>query len=314
MLQGSINSRLYDQVKVVNQVYRIAKEQGVDAIFFLGDLINPMGEGLAKAVYNAAFYTGTKMAEVAPTYFIVGNHDVYRGVHVLTALEAIENCFVVKATARVDVCGKSIDMVPWDQPLPKGDRSGILLGHIEIHGAQVHLGVPYAGGRLPSELSGYEHIYLGHFHTRQDIGVKDAKQAQYIGAVMATCFSDTAEDRGVFVFDGDAMHFHKIDSPKFIQCTFADKGNFEDFIGRQKDNSIDFYRVTITNPDIKPDPNPRMQFVYDLDPEHRGRMDIQKSESLLTIIKRFIDEANWKGDKGEAKGVITTIGEEAGVF
>ena len=314
LLPGGINSRLYDQILVVNQVKNLAKQEKVDAIIFLGDLINPMGEGLCKPVYNAVFYTASRLAAIAPSYFLVGNHDVYRGVHVLAALEAIENCYVVKDTSRITIAGEDIDLVPWNQPLPdKDNRSKILLGHIEIAGCQVHVGVPYVGGRNASDLEGYEYIYLGHFHTRQTIPVKGAREALYLGAVMACNFSDTPEQRGAYIFDSGNLRFCPLSSPRFKTQSIASVEEFSNFIRTTK-GTKDFWRVTIQHPDIKPDPIPGFQFVYDIAPQHQGRMAIEKRETLMSIIKRFIQEANWAGDKDEATKFLEDLGKEAGVF
>jgi len=314
VLPGGINSRIYDQILVVNQVKNLAKQEKVDAIIFLGDLINPMGEGLSKSVYNAVFYTASRLAAIAPSYFLVGNHDIYRGVHVLAALDSIENCYVVKDTSRVTIAGMDIDLVPWNQPFPSvSDRAPILMGHSEIEGCQVHAGVPYVGGRSAKDLAGYERVYLGHFHTRQSIPVPDAKEALYIGAVMACNFNDSTEDRGAYIYSGEQLVFHPIVSPKFRVQVLSSVDEYQGFLSAI-DDSKDFWRVTIKDPKITPDPRPGVQYVYDIHPQHQRRMEISQTESILTIIKRFIAEANWKGDKEEATRRLDDIGKEAGVF
>jgi hypothetical protein len=43
-------------------------------------------------------------------------------------------------------------------------------------------------------------------------------------------------------------------------------------------------------------------------------MAIEKRESLMSIIKKFIQEAKYAGDKDEAIKFLEDLGKEAGIF
>ncbi len=298
LTKSGLNSRLLDQLSVANKVRQVAEDRKVDRIFFLGDLLNGLSESLSKTVFNSAYYVGKILAECCPTYFLIGNHDVYRRLTVLSNLASVPNLHIMEETETLE---DSIDLVPWDGKIPNR-KSNTLLGHLAMNGAWVNkdLSSIYYDGTPLDSLVGYQFVFLGHFHSKQALNILGTKEAMYIGSVMQLSFSESPEPRGVILFDGKKSEFVEIDSPKILAFEIKDQ-NSADLMVEEIKNNKDYYKLIITGKGITlPDFDHRISVEYSVFAEKKARLSEKQNESLQETIERFIGETNTVIDRKKA--------------
>lgn len=313
LTENGFNSRLLEQLKVINQVTKIAVDENVTDIIFLGDLINSQGESLPKIVYNAAFFVVNALSKVRPVKLIVGNHDIYRLMHILNPFEALTDVEVIDKTSFCHIEGKKIDMVPWECQLPKRDIGDILLGHCDVVGTKMGNTASKVGFN-PGDFEGYERVYLGHLHTRQHFNVPRCKEAMYIGSVMQHNYADTDEAKGVTIISpangwADLCRLVPIASPRFLQSEVSTKtalGNFSSMV----DSSPDYYRLIVRNSKLEiPKYDHRVQVEWDIKESANARMDIKAEESVKDIVYKFVETHNTKLDKKGIRDMIDHVME-----
>lgn len=306
--ESGLNSRLLSQLEVMREVCQIAKQGNVESIIFLGDLINSQGESLPKIIYNSVYLVLSKLAQVAPTYVLIGNHDVYRAMHILSAFTPIKDLTIIDKSLTMKLNGLNVDMVPWENRLPK-KHGDILFGHLETKGQDMG-GIPSPVGFEKTDYFGYRKIYLGHFHTLHSFEVPGCTEAMYIGAVMQNSYSDTGEQKGVHILDKDWNRtFVPIRSPLFLQATIASQEAMDNFM-KNGHNDVDYFRLILRDPDIKLSKfDHRIQIEWDVMPTHEARMEIKESESLREITHNFINTSKTVLDKEAIKKQLDEIME-----
>ncbi len=310
--EDGFNSRLVEQLRVVRQVCKIIEKYNVTHTVFLGDLINPIGESLPKVVYNAAYFVAkaiSKLAEVqlAESYFIIGNHDLYRGSHILSAFADLKNLRVINQPTVVKLDGIDCDMIPWGYPVSR--KSDVLLAHAEVDKSIL----TYASDApdvdpVPTEaLRDYKYIFLGHWHTRQRIKVS-AKEAMYVGSVMQTSFSDTDEDRGVHLFDGSNVTFIPISSPHFHKAEVGSEEALENFTQIYENDKRSYFLLSVKTSGLKiPTFDHRVRVEFNIKPRQETRIMQEAGEPLLQVVNKFIDQANTQINKEDAKAYAQEI-------
>jgi DNA repair exonuclease SbcCD nuclease subunit len=295
--EQGISSRLLQQIEVIREVKKIARRYRVSHIFFLGDLFNSQASTIDKFLYNSIFYMIQSLAEVAPLYLLVGNHDIVKQINIFTPFTSIPNVKVVERSETITVEGKKIDLVPWEGQwaAPHGDYC---FGHFGIKGATINNNQTVFTVEEqvePKSLFGYKLVMAGHFHTRQMVG----ENLYHIGAVMAQSFKDTTEDRGCWLVnpENDSLKFLPIVSPKFFTVEINNEQDMEEFqeqYGCQQTN--DYFKLRIKTDGISiPDlfgNNVVIDYDFDIGVEESERIDTSNILNLAPIIEEFIRSSN----------------------
>jgi predicted MPP superfamily phosphohydrolase len=305
------NSRLLEQMRVVQRVVKYLhslKAAGKKiTIVFLGDLINGQGESIHKTVNYVMHTVARQVADIAPTYMVVGNHDVYRNIHILQALEPISNLQYVDKTTAVNIDGYDIDIVPWNCEIPE-KRGDILMGHIPISGDEF-VSVFDKNAIDRNMLHGYNMVFLGHYHTHHEFAVPGVQKAMYVGAIMANSFSDTLEDRGLTILDDGRISFVPIPSPKFIERYVSTQEQMDSAI-KEYNETDNYFRIIVTSPDVTiPEVGHRVQFEVNyksVETVTRLAMPTTK-ETMRDLVHRVIDLSNTALDRDEIKAELDSV-------
>jgi len=303
-LQGGMNSRLDHQVNVVYKVIEIAKREQPEAIVFLGDLFNGQGATISKLLFTTGYNLVYQLQCVAPVYLLVGNHDIFGGQTILSSMSDMHQVIVVDETRPVDLLGMRISMMPWGGVMP---ASGVVvLGHLDMEGFKTGLGYELPGTMHPKEFSQFKLVISGHYHSYQEM----KPNIIYCGAVMPITFGDVAEeDYGCGILD-DSLHFtrHIITSPKFIPILVDTQSSLDRFVENRSDN---YYRLTIRDRKIVvPKMDYRVEIDWDIQEEMKARLAYEVDSPLEDILCMYIDKANTKIDKEQAKTVLREVMKE----
>ena len=305
-LESGFNSRLLDQIKVIAAIGKLIEDRGIENVFFLGDLFNSFSSSLPKSVYNAAYYFMKTLAERANLFVIVGNHDVWRGLHILDPYREMENVNIVMGPiTNYAIEGHRVDMIPWGFELPPRDKRGdVLMAHVEVKGAVMNAtGIRTTDGITQSSLEGYKYVFLGHYHERQILDVPHADWAGYIGSVMQINMSSSPDSKGVTLVEGTGelsrtLEVSQIDvpSPRIWTRTIVAQEQVPEIVDLIKER--DYWRLTVTEPDIKlPLFDHRVQIEFDLKPKVEYRLEERVGESLKETVTRFIEGVETKVDR-----------------
>lgn len=305
---NGMNSRLLDQMNVIKDVSKAIEKLQPEAIFFLGDLFNGMTESLPKIIYMAGYLTAQAWSQVAPLYIIVGNHDIYRGMHVLSTFESLPNVHIVSSTVSIKADGYDIDLIPWNNPLPEvhGD---ICAGHMEVFGAMMDAAYACKGGVQPTIFKGYKYVMLGHFHNPQSFLVPGAIDARYIGSVMQTDRRRTSEGfMGLVGINNNEIVEIPIESPRIYDLTATTTEELAVACETIDSHPKDYFRLTLTSPELSyGSQTHRVSVEYHLPEIGSSRLQLESilyspnSTRLVSVVEKWIEQANTVLDKDELK-------------
>jgi len=295
------NTRLQDQMAVVHQVAGLIERTKPTATFFLGDLFNGITEYLPKIIYRCAYDTVKLWSKHTQLYMIVGNHDIYKGMHMFDTFDSLQNTHIVSQPTHVNADGYGIDLYPWGSS-PLQVKSDIACGHMEVKGAWMDASktLPSEGGILPTDFIGYKYVLLGHFHEPQVINVKGAKFAGYIGAVMQTDLKSSPCKRGVTILDHTETPTPvEIWSPKIYKVRAKTEDDLPKIEGQH------YYKISIPADSHLDDNLPKTHKIIveidDSDIIQPKRLDIPTQEfDLKDTVTEFINSTNRQIDKVKA--------------
>ena len=307
ILPNGLNSRLADQMRVVGRIANILTDN--DIVIFLGDLIDSYGASLDKVIYNAAFHTLKTWAKRCKhLYVLVGNHDQYRLINVLSSFDEIENVTIVSSTIKKEIDEYIVDMVPWEGELPniKGD---IFVGHVMPIGAVLGIYTSKKGDEgVPIRyFDGYRYVVSGHIHEPQDLFVPDSETVvTCLGSVMQLNLSSSSQARFMLKLEKNKLIKIPIESPKIYISIINSQEEADAFV---KEHDPGYYKLIVMDYRIKfPPLDHTVVIEYEAKPTigKRGIEDVKEMD-LMEIINEFIDNVNTKIDKIVAKELIDKL-------
>jgi hypothetical protein len=199
------NSQLHndDCLSFVKWATELAKEQGCETAFFLGDWHNHRASINIVTLKYSLQALEHLSANFSRVYFIPGNHDLYyrdkRDVQSVEWAKHLPNLVICNDW----VHSGDVVISPWlvgDDHKKLAKMSGkYLFGHFELPGYLMNAMVemPDHGSIRREDLGGFEHVYTGHFHKRQT-----KKNVTYIGNCFPHNFADAGDDeRGVMILE-----------------------------------------------------------------------------------------------------------------
>lgn len=217
-----ITNRLLEQMDVIRQIIKAAKEEKVSAVYILGDIFDK--RSLDAIVLKAGAQLISELLEVIPSVLVmVGNHDVYsitsdRSVNEFFDFIGVGGAKFLEPGTIVDkgTRGVRFHVLPWcslDVAVERlgsmvvaknrigNDGINVLLLHHSVQGA-VDRNWVSGDGLKPEQLDrDWDLILSGHFHDHQTFGEKGC----YVSAPMQHDFGDEGKDlRGYYIgrFEG----------------------------------------------------------------------------------------------------------------
>jgi hypothetical protein len=188
-----------------------ALEEGCETAFFLGDWHNHRASINIVTLNYSLQALEHLSANFSTVYFIPGNHDLYyrdkRDVQSVEWAKHLPNLVICNDWVQ----SGDVVVAPWlvgDDHKRLAKMSGkYLFGHFELPGYLMNAMVemPDHGSVRREDLSGFEHVYTGHFHKRQT-----KNNVTYIGNCFPHNFADAGDDeRGVMIMEwGKQPEYH----------------------------------------------------------------------------------------------------------
>jgi len=280
------------------------KENKIKKIYFLGDLFN-LKNNVDSQVIKLTLRNLILAANTVEKLIIVpGNHD-YRLWASEPALLEIAQEFSENKIQLIDkptlLKEERLYIEPYSRRISEVnerlkniaiENDYVFLGHQDINGIS-YGGAPVTNGLDADFLSKkFKFSFIGHYHNPAVV----RKNVISVGAPLQNSFSDLGTQKGWWIFDGNETKFEENTiSPIFKEISIKSE---DEIIAVDEKN---FYRVKISGTTL-PKGIERLTFrrpMFIRQEIRRGRSEIQFSDSIETVLKKYIDgqKSNLDGEK-----------------
>ncbi len=264
---------------------------------------------------------------------IVGNHTAYyKNTNQINAVDLLlreyRNVEIYSEATEIKIDNLNILLIPWINPenekrtlkAIQKSNSPCVMGHLELQGFKVNEYVIMDHGLDYSPLEKFKRVYSGHFHTRSN-----QENIYYLGNPYEIYWNDFEDTRGFHIFDTETLEHTPINNPYrlFYKIYYDDTPHqtfdareYEDkivkVIVRKKSDLTQFekfidklYSVNVA--ELKIVENFDFTGWYDKD----NSADEFESEDTLSILNRYIEEAEISLDKSVVRTMVDEIYQEA---
>ena len=318
----------YFELFYKNVFFPSLEEEGIDTIIHMGDVFDSR-----KSIdYYSLEWAKRVVFEPMKKYkvhAITGNHDCYyKNTNEINSPELLLNDYsniktYSKATD-INIDGLDILLLPWistdnfDESLfmMKKSKSKVVMGHLELNGFRAHRGHVMEDGMKIDAFNKFDKVYSGHYHTRSDDG-----RIFYLGNPYEMFWNDVNAPRGFTLFDTDTLEHTSINNPyKLFYNVYYEDTNHQLFNTTEYENKI--VKVIVRK---KSSPKEFQKFIDKL---YRAGVqdlkivenfaivenedfDIDEDENTISILNRYIDEAEIEFDRGVVKGIFRDLYKQA---
>ena len=327
------NSKLFHDffLKFYNDVFfPTLKEEGITTIVDMGDTFdNRTGINFSSLKWAKDNYYDVLESMGCKVHTIVGNHTAfYKNTNNVNAVDLLlreyKNVEVYSEPSEVTIDGLKLMFIPWINKeneettfkLIQGSDCKVAMGHLELNGFRAHRGCIMDHGHEGELYSEFTKVFSGHYHTRSDDG-----RIYYLGNPYEMFWNDASDRRGFTIFDTETLeHFH-VDNPYrlFYNIYYEDtphqlfdvseyENKIVKVIVRKKTSTKDFekfidklYACGVA--DLKVVEN----FVI----EESEEFEVFESEDTLSILNRYIQEAEISLDKSVIQNIMRETYQEA---
>ena len=306
------------------------KERGVKTVLHLGDAF----DSRKSIEYNSLQWTKRVVFEPMREYdvhMVVGNHDCYfKSTNKTNSpdllLQDYENVKTYSDPTEIEVDGEKILMLPWicdenvteTRKMMQDTTARYAMGHLELSGFEAYRGHKFEDGKglvQPSEFDKFEKVLSGHFHTRSDNG-----KIYYMGNPYEMFWNDVNDSRGFVLFDTETGEIEYINNPNtlFSIITYEDtkhqlfnateyRNKIVKVVVRKKTNQKNFDKFldklfNVGLIDLKVVENFNVQESEDFDAS-------DAEENTLSILSRYVDEADFEESSLEKEAIKSLISE-----
>ena len=262
-------------------------------------------------------------------HMIVGNHDsYYKNTNNTNSpqllLKDYPNIQTYSSPTEIKVENLNILLLPWicmeneEQSLKmiKKTKANVVMGHLELQGFRVNRSIVMEHGLEANLFKNFKKVFSGHYHTRSNNGT-----VFYLGNPYEIYWTDVNDTRGFTIFDTETLEHTPIDNPyKMFYNIYYEDTNYQTFDTREYENKI--VKVVVRK---KSDTKKFEKFIDKLYTSNIAELkiienfDIQEPENFeafenedtISILNRYIEEAEINLDKSIIQKMMQEIYQEA---
>ena len=327
------NSKVFHDyfLKFYNDVFfPTIEKEGITTIIDMGDTFDSRkGIDFSALAWSKVNYFD-RLEELGCTvHTIVGNHTAYyKNTNEVNAIDLLlreyDNVNIYSETTPIEVGGLSILLVPWinseneEKTLAMIDKSKspVCMGHLELKGFRIHRGYVMESGTDCNLFNKFERVYSGHYHTRSN-----QDNIYYLGNPYEIYWNDCDDTRGFHLFDTETLEHTPINNPYriYYKIYYEDhdyqtfdtreyEGKIVKLIVRKKTNPKKFEKFVdkLYNSNVH-----ELKIIENFYIQESEDFEAFESEDTLSILNRYIEDAEINLDKSTVQKMIQEIYREA---
>ena len=327
------NSKLFHDyfLKFYNNVFfPTLEKEGITTVVDMGDTFDSRkGIDFSALSWAKNNYYDRLQEMGVEVHTIVGNHtSYYKNTNEVNAVDLLlreySNVKIYSEATEVKLGNLRTLFIPWINQeneettikLIKGTSCKCAMGHLELQGFRVNSQIIMEHGLESKLFENFTHVFSGHYHTRSSNG-----RISYLGNPYEMFWNDVNDTRGFHIFDTETLERTPINNPyKLFYNIYYEDTNYQTFDTRDYENKI--VKVIVRK---KTDAKKFEKFIDKLYSSGVAELKIVEnfqiqesedfeafeSEDTMSILNRYIEEAEINLDKVTIKKMINEIYQEA---
>ena len=327
------NSKLFHDyfLKFYNDIFfPYLEKEGITTIVDMGDTFDSRKGIDFSALSWAKNNYYDRLRDMGVTvHTIVGNHTAYyKNTNDVNAVDLLlreyDNVIIYPEATEVKLGDADVLFIPWinseneekTYKLVKSTTCNYAMGHLELIGFRAHRGCIMEHGHESKLFEKFSHVFSGHYHTRSDNG-----RIYYLGNPYEMFWNDVGDRRGFTILDTETFeHFH-VDNPyQLFKILYYDDDSASLLDTRPYENKI--VKVIVRNKPRQKEFEKVIDKLYscgvadlkvieNFDIQEPEEFDVLESEDTLSILNRYIQEAEIKLDKSKVQNIMRATYQEA---
>ena len=327
------NSKVFHDyfLKFYNDVFFPTLEQeGITTIVDMGDTFDSRkGIDFSSLSWAKNNYYDRLRDMGCMIHSIVGNHTAYyKNTNDVNAIDLLlaeyDNIKTYSEATEIKLDKLGVLLIPWINSENEAktlkainkSKSPMAMGHLECKGFRIHRGYVMEQGIDVGLFDKFEKVYSGHYHTRSDDG-----KLFYLGNPYEMFWNDLGDTRGFHIFDTETMEHTPVDNPyRMFYNIFYEDHNYQTFdtreyedkivkvIVRKKTNAKKFEKFIdkLYNSNVY-----ELKVVENFQLQESEDFEAFESEDTLSILNRYVEEAEMSLEKSRIQEVIREVYQEA---
>jgi len=327
------NSKVFHDyfLKFYNDVFfPTIEKEGITTVIDMGDTFDSRkGIDFAALAWSKVNYFDRLEKLGCTVHTIVGNHTAYyKNTNEVNAIDLLlreyDNIHIYSEATEIKVDKLNILLVPWINnenekttlKLIEKTSCPVTMGHLELKGFRIHRGYVMESGTDCNLFKKFERVYSGHYHTRSS-----QDNIYYLGNPYEIYWNDLEDTRGFHIFDTETLEHTPINNPYRIFYTiyYSDhdyqtfdtrelEGKIVKLIVRKKTDLKKFEKFVdkLYNSNVH-----ELKIIENFVIQESEDFEAFESEDTLSILNRYIEEAEINLDKSTVQKMIQEIYQEA---
>lgn len=289
-----------------------------DIIIQMGDLFDNRNV-IPINIMNYAMDQVERLASIAPTHIIIGNHDCWSissdKLNAIRPFKYIPNVSIYDETTVVEYNGLNLLLMPYIHSkkeqirlIQENSNCSYLFCHSDLNGCKMHLtSVAHRNTDKIDieEFESFKRVLSGHIHL-----VQDNKNFTFVGSIFQMDRNDYNDQKGIFVLDTDTndLEFYPNNiSPVFKKVVVSTEDDIEKL--NELKGSKDYIDVYISNKLLMTNRKLRRQLEIVLEDsgfekvEYIDDIEVDESEAIEILdeerIHKLINDTETDLDYGE---------------
>ena len=326
--KGSKHLHDYFELFYDNVFFPALEEHNVGAVIHMGDAFDSRKSIDYQSLEWSKRVVFDRLAKYE-THMIIGNHDCYyKNTNDVNSpellLQTYPNITTYSSPTEVEIDNLKVLFIPWINAenfedtvsCIKATSSVCAMGHLELNGFRAHRGHVMEDGMDCELFEKFTTVFSGHYHTRSDNG-----KIFYLGNPYEMFWNDVNDKRGFHIFDTDDLTLTQINNPyKLFYNIYYEDTPYQVFDASEYENKI----VKVI---VRKKSNPKafekfidklyvsgiqdLKIVENFEIQESEDFEIDEEENTLSILNRYIEEAEMDFDKNIIKNIFQDLYKNA---
>ena len=327
------NSKLFHDyfLKFYNDIFfPTLEEHGITTVVDMGDTFDSRkGIDFSALSWAKNNYYDCLHEMGVKVHTIVGNHTAYyKNTNNVNAVDLLlreyDNVTVYSEPTEVMLGQLPTLFIPWINQeneektlkLIQKTTCPCAMGHLELQGFRVNNQIIMEHGLESKLFEKFERVFSGHYHTRSNNGT-----VFYLGNPYELYWNDVNDTRGFTIFDTETLeHIPINNSYRMFHSIYYEDTDYQTFDTREYQNKI--VRVIVRKKtDLKKFEKfidklyssnvAELKVVENFQIQENEDFEAFESEDTLSILNRYVQEAEIELDKSIVQKLISEVYQEA---